>query len=58
MSGDNSMLGPGVHEDEAVQALEGGDIETAKVRAALAQAAAMNRLAAVLQQAAAPKYDL
>lgn len=58
MSNDYSMLGPGVHEAEALQALENGDIETAKVRARLAEAAATNRLAAVLQQAAAPKYDL
>lgn len=58
MSGDHSMLGPGVHETEALTAFENGDIEAAKVRAQLAQAAALNRLASVLQQAAAPKYDL
>jgi hypothetical protein len=58
MSGDYSTLGPGVHETEALTALENGDVETAKVRARLAEAAAVNRLASILQQAAAPKYDL
>jgi hypothetical protein len=64
---DDTMLGPGVHETEALAALENGDVETAKVRAQLAEAAAMNRLAeaigsnriaSAIQQAAAPKYDL
>jgi hypothetical protein len=48
----------GVHETEALQALENGDADTAQVRAALAQVAAVNRLPSVLQHAAAPKYDL
>lgn len=55
---DYTMLAPGVHEAEALTALENGDIETAKVRAQLAEAAAVNHLASILQKAAEPKFDL
>jgi hypothetical protein len=40
------MHGPGLHEDEALNALGAGDTETAQIRATLAVAAAINRLAA------------
>jgi hypothetical protein len=39
------MLGPGVHEDAALAALQRGEAGDAQVRAVLALAAAVNRLA-------------
>lgn len=52
--GDNDMLGPGVHEDAASQALMDGRTDDAKVLAILALASAINRLAAVQEAAANP----
>jgi hypothetical protein len=46
MSGDNTMIGPGAHEDSAHNALADQDAPAAQVHALLALAAAVNRLAA------------
>lgn len=43
--GDNTMIGPGAHEDAATNALADNDVEKAKVLALLALASAVNRLA-------------
>ena len=43
---DDQMVGPGAHEDSATNALNAGHFEEAKVRAILALASAVNRLAA------------
>ncbi|MGW5703844.1 hypothetical protein [Amycolatopsis japonica] len=42
---DDSMLGPGVHENNAQNAIASDDAATAQVFALLAIAAAVNRLA-------------
>jgi hypothetical protein len=49
---DNSMTGPGAHEDSAMAALTGGRIEEARVFAMLALASAVNRLASAQEVAA------
>lgn len=42
---DDSMIGPGMHETTALRALDDGNVSEASVRATLALAAAVNRLA-------------
>jgi hypothetical protein len=49
---DDSMVGPGVHEDSAVRAQADGRHEEAHVYAILALASAVNRLAAAQEAVA------
>lgn len=51
---DDSMVGPGAHEDSAINALADKRYEEAQVHAVLALASAVNRLAAA-QEANAPQ---
>ena len=46
MPSDNDMVGPGVHETNAQNAITGSRVDEARVYAILALASAVNRLAA------------
>jgi hypothetical protein len=53
MTGDSDMIGPGVQEDNAQNAINGGRADEAQVYAILALASAVNRLAAAAENIAA-----